>query len=121
MALTKATAVIWNNTTLTAGAADTTSTAQDVTAAYDCALDIKLTNGGTGPTVAAQVQIQHSPDNSNWYNLGGALKGSTTSSAVTSWALIPLGPNARYVRLVAGSNTGQNVTVRAEISKLTGV
>lgn len=121
MALTKTTAVVADSITLTAGAGDTTGSAVDLTACYDAALDVKITNGATGPTVAAQVQIQHSPDNSNWYNLGGALKGSTTNAAVVSWALIPLGPDVRYIRHVSGSNTGQNVTLRIEVSKLIGV
>ena len=121
MALTKTTSVIWDNITLTASAADTTSTGLSLLLAYDATLDLKITNGATGPTVAAKIQIQHSPDNTNWYNFGGALSGMTTSAAVTSWALIPLSLTGRYIRLVAGSNTGQNVTVRAEINLVTGV
>jgi hypothetical protein len=121
MAITKSAAVIWNGITLTASAGDTTSAGQNLAAAYGAVLDLKLTNGATGPTVAAQIQIQVSEDNSNYYNYGGALKGSTVNSAVSQWGGIevPLGTN--YVRLVGGSNTGQNVTARAEISMVTKV
>jgi len=88
-------------------------------------VDIALTNGGTGPTVVAQVQVQVAND----YNAGsptliasygGAMLGSSTNSAVTYFSVdLPIGIEA--VRLVAGSNTGQNVTVDADISKVTAL
>lgn len=114
MASTKTTTVDSNNVTLTAGAGDTTSSGVDLQDGYSATAFVKLTNGGTGPTVAAQVQIEVSPDNSNWYRLGGPLAGSTANSAVSSWA-VPIPQDAKYVRTVAGSNTVQNVTLRVEV------
>jgi hypothetical protein len=114
MASTKAVSVQSANVTLTAGAGDTTATATDLQDGYSAAAFIKLTNGATGPTVAAQVQVEVSPDNSNFYKLGGPLVGSTANSAVTSW-VVPLPQDAKYVRTVAGSNTAQDVTLRVEI------
>ncbi len=120
MALTKSATVIWNAQTLTAGAADTTSSAVDVRDTYGCMLHVKLTNGAVGPTVAAQVKAQLSADNSEWYDYGSVLGGSTGNSDLRSWSLeIPIG--AMYLRLVAGSNTGQNVTVDADISEVTAL
>jgi hypothetical protein len=119
---TKSRTSIWSGQSLTAGGADTTATAIDLTAVFESQIDIKLTNGGTGPTIAAQVQVQVANDSGGtlWTNYGGALVGSTTNSAVSHFSVsIPIGVGA--VRLVAGSNTGQAVTVDADISKVTGI
>jgi len=113
MASTKGVTVLHNNATLTAGAGDTTSSSWDLQDGYGGTLYVKLTNGGTGPTVAAQVQVQASPDDSNWYDVGGPLVGSTSNSAVSSWK-VPIDIGDKYVRTVSGSNTGQNVTIRVE-------
>lgn len=115
MAITKTGGVFHNNATLTAGAGDTTATAVDITDSDEAAVSIKITNGATGPTVAAQCQIQTSPDNSNWYNFGGPLQGGVANSGVYSWSGIRLPPGTCYARTVSGSNAGQNVTIRAEI------
>lgn len=122
MAATKARTSIWAAVTLTAGAANTTSAAVDLSAGYGAEVDIQLTNGATGPTIAAQVQIQVAADVAGtlFVNFGGPLVGSTTNSAVTSWSVeIPFPVNR--LRLVAGSNTGQNVVVDADISNITAI
>lgn len=121
MASTKAVTAIWSGTTLTAGAADTTSSAVVLDDGYGASLHIKLTNGATGPTVAAQVLIQVSADNSEWYDFGRALVGLTTNSGVASWGGIEIPIGVEYLRLVAGSNTVQNVTVDADISEVTAL
>jgi len=120
MASTKALTVMHDNVTLTASAANTVATAVDLADGYGGLLHVKLTNGATGPTVAAQVQVEGSADNTNFYNLGGALKGSVANSAVSSWCMdIPAG--VKYLRTTSGSNTGQNVTLRVELVEITAV
>ena len=120
MATTKVVTVLDNNVTLTAGAGDHTSSIWTVDDGYGGELYIKLTNGATGPTVAAQAQIWCSPDNSNWYKFGGAIQGTTTSSDVVSWSVqIPRG--VEYVKVVSGSNTAQDVTIRVEGTEVTAV
>ena len=120
MATTKAVTAIWSGQTLTAGAGDTTSTAVDLSTGYGAQLHVKLTNGATGPTVAAQVQVQFSADDTEYYNNGGPLVGNTDNNGVESWTIpVPIG--VEYVELVAGSNTGQNVTADADISNVTAV
>jgi hypothetical protein len=107
---------------MTAGAGNVTSSTIDLTGSYGTQLDIQLTNGATGPTIAAQVQIQVAADSGGtlFVNFGGALVGSTANSAVTSWSIdLPIGVGA--VRLVSGSNTGQNVTLDADYSKVTAI
>lgn len=121
MATTKAFTAIWNAQSLTAGAGDTTSGVQTIDAGYGAALHIKLTNGATGPTIPAQVQIQVSGDNSEFYDFGGPLIGGTGNNEVRSWGGIVIPIGVEYVRLVAGSNTVQAVTVDADISNVTAV
>jgi hypothetical protein len=122
MALTKSRASIWSGQTLTAGAGDTTASTIDATGFYGSQINIKITNGGTGPTVAAQVQIRVANDAAATLvtNFGGAFVGGVTNSGVYYASIeIPIGVGA--IILVAGSNTGQNVTVDADIGKVTAV
>lgn len=122
MAATKARTSIWSSQTLTAGAGNTTSSAVDLSTGYGAQVDIKLTNGSTGPTVAAQVQVQVAADVSGtlFVNFGGPLVGSTANNGVSSWSVeLPIGVNR--LQLVAGSNTSQNVTVDADVSNVTGI
>ena len=118
--VTKAVTAILNGVTMTAAASDVTTDGPDLDTSFGAQLGIKLTNGATGPTVAAQVQIQVSQDDSKFYNFGGALVGSVANSAVSSWSIeIPIG--VEHIQLVSGSNTGQNVTVDADISQVTAI
>lgn len=117
MATVKTPTTIWSSQTLTAGAGDTTSSSVDLTDGYGAVLMVRLLNGGTGPTIAAQVQIQVSHNGSDWYN-SGTLVGSAAANASISWGIIAIDPAVPYVRLVAGSNTGQNVTVSAYIVEI---
>jgi hypothetical protein len=122
MAATKARTSLHSGTTLTAGAGNTTSSAVDLSAGYGAVVDIKLTNGATGPTVAAQVQVQVAADSGGtlWVNYGGPLVGSTSNSAVTQWSVeIPIGVAA--VRTVSGSNTAQNVSLDCDVSNVTAI
>ena len=120
MASTKTVTVLDNNITLTAGAGDHTSGLWSLLAGYGGLLLLKITNGGTGPTLAGQAQVQVSPDNSNWYSFGGALIAQLGNGVITSWAIpIPIG--AKYVRVISGSNTDQDVVIRAEGVEVTAI
>lgn len=122
MASTKTRTSIWSSQTLTAGAGNTTATAVDISTGYGAQVNIKLTNGATGPTVAAQVQIQVTNNTAGtlYTNFGGALIGVTTNSGVAQWSVdLPIG--VAQFQLVAGSNTGQNVTVDADVSNVTAI
>jgi hypothetical protein len=116
---------IWSAQNLSAGGADVNGAWIDLSTSYGAQIDIKLTNGGTGPTIPAQVQVQVATNYNAGsptlpVNYGGALVGSVTNSVVSQFSVeIPIGVAA--VRLVVGSNTGQAVTVDADISSVTGV
>lgn len=116
----KTTTVLDNNVTLTAGAGDNTSSIWTLTGGYGGELYLKITNGATGPTVAAQCQVWASPDNSNYYKLGGALISTLGNNVVTSWSIqVPIG--IAYLKVTSGSNTGQNVTLRTEGTQVTAI
>lgn len=119
MAFAKTRTSIFDGQVLTAGAAATTSSVIDMSTYRAAALNVKLTNGATGPTVAAQVQIEVSADNSTWYKFGGPIAGQTGNNAVHSLGGIEIPVAVKYLRLVAGSNTGQNVTIDADITGVT--
>ncbi len=121
MPTTKVVTVLANNVTLTAGAGDTTSPLATVDDGYGATLHVKLTNGATGPTIPAQVQVQVSADNAEWYDLGGALVGATGNNAVSDWGGIPIGIGVEYVQLVSGSNTAQDVTLDSDLTEVTAV
>jgi hypothetical protein len=120
MALTKTRTSIWA-AQAQAAAATTTSSAVDLSAGYGSAVHLKITNGGTGPTIPAQIQIEVSSDNSAWEQYGGAaIVGSTTNSAsVTATVVIPLA--VKYLRLVGSANTAQAVTLDAAIVTITAL
>lgn len=111
-------ATSWTAMTLTASAADVTSDALDLRTGYGAIVQIKITNGATGPTVPAQCIVQTSADNSTYFAFTAPLVAGTTNSASYTWAVeIPIG--VMYLKLVAGSNTAQDVTITADISNVT--
>jgi hypothetical protein len=122
VAPTKTRTSIWSAQSLTAGAGNTTSSAVNINTSFECQVNIKLTNGGTGPTVPAQVQIQVANDTTPTLlvNYGGALVGTSVNSDISYFSVtLPIG--LQQMKLVAGSNTGQAVTVDADISCVTGI
>lgn len=125
MPITKTRTSIWASQVLTAGAGNITSSVIDLSNAYAALCNIKLSNGAAGPTVAAQVQMQVANDYNAGsptllVNFGGALVGGTTNNGIYYCsAEIPMAASA--LQLIAGSNTVQNVTVDADVGKVTGV
>jgi len=120
MAATKVVTVLDNNVTLTAGAGDHTSSVWTLDDGYGGQLNIKVTNGATGPTVAAQAQVWASPDNSNYYKFGGALVATLGNNIVSSWSIpIPIG--VEYCKIISGSNTVQDCIIRCEGSEITAI
>lgn len=120
MASTKVATVLDNNVTLTASAAAHTSTVWELLTGYGAVLYFKITNGATGPTVAAQLQIWTSPDGTNWYKLGGAFIATLGNGVITSnSAPIPIGH--KYCEVISGSNTGQDVVIRVEGTEVTAI
>ena len=120
MAMTKVVTILDNDVTLTASDSDHTSSIWTLDDGYGGELYIKITNGATGPTVAAQSQIWASADNNNWYKFGGALVSTLGNAIVSSWS-IPIPMGIEYLKVISGSNTVQNVTIRVEGSEVTAI
>ena len=115
---TKTRTSIWSSQTLTAGAGATTSSAVDLVDGYGAALNIKIANGATGPTVPAEVSIQVSADDTTYFKFGGSLVAGTTNNGTYEWGGIDIPIGNKYLKLVAGTNTGQDVTIDADISEV---
>lgn len=118
MAASKTKRSILASTSNTAGST-TNSTESDQSAAYGCAVVGKITNGGTGPTVACDMVVY----------VGGATgekfeysrqTATVTASAVAVF-VVPLPAWAMFVNVTFTGNTGQTVTVEAHIEELTGI
>lgn len=121
MSTTKVATVLWSSQVLTALAGDTPSAVVDLTDGYGAVVSVRLTNGATGPTYPAEVQVRTSEDNVGWYNHGGILVGGTANNEVAEWGGLQIPAETQYLQLVAGSNTGQDVVVDAILSELTEV
>lgn len=120
MATSKSTTTVRDDVTMVAGAGDATSSSVNLTTGYGAIAHCELVNGATGPTVAGQIQIEASPDDTNWYEYGGPLVGNTDNNGTAYWN-IPIDPAVQYVQFVTGSNTGQDVTMRIEVTEVTKI
>lgn len=126
MALTKnARTLVAAATSNTAGS--TTRGRLDLNAAQGGGLlTIKMTNGGTGPTIqcTCNVLVAHNASlpaagsaGTDWKTIA-SYGGGTTSSAVTEIGM-PIDPSIMCLEVEFTGNTGQTVTVEAFLSELT--
>lgn len=120
MAATKASSTVASAVALAAGAGDSTQGPVSLSTAYGAVAHLKLTNGATGPTVPAQIQIECSADGSRWFKLGGPFVGATTANAVVSWT-VEVPSAVIQVRFLCGSNTAQAVTLDIDVASMTGI
>lgn len=109
-------------------AAATTRGTLDLGAAYGGLLTLKITNGGTGPTVqcVANVLVAHNATlpaaasaGTDWKTIA-SYGGGTTASAVTE-ASLEVSPSVMALEVEFIGNTAQPVTVEAYLSELTSV
>lgn len=118
MAVSKTARTLQASATNTAGST-TTGSAVNLTTALGLAVTAKVTNGGTGPTVACSVYIDVSNDNSTWATWASGIAGVANSGVYEfSWELPP---QIMYARARFTGNTGQSVTVEAYGHELTGL
>lgn len=118
MALVKNDSVIVSSASNAAGG--TTRGTLDVNAAYGGIVTMKITNGGTGPTVQCEgrVLISHNDTlptaasaGTNWKTIW-RFGGGITANAVTEQSFT-FGPEVRHIEIEFTGNTGQAVTVEA--------
>ncbi len=117
MAATKDFVTVVDSESIPPGGGQTTA-AQDLRTRYDTMVSVKLTNGATGPSAAATVQVEISPDNTNWYAFGALIVGKTGNDAIKI-AFVELPLETNYVRFVVGPPTGQAVTALVQLSRVT--
>lgn len=118
MALTKSKSTVVASASNAAGA--TTRGALTVAAKYGGIVTIKITNGGTGPTVQCEGRVLISHEDAlpaaaaagaDWKTVW-RFGGGTTNSAVTEQSFT-FGPEIRHIEVEFTGNTGQAVTVEA--------
>lgn len=118
MALAKTKSTLVASASNAAGA--TTRGTLDVSAKYGGIATMKITNGGTGPTVQCEgrVLISHEDTLPAAGSAGADWKtvwrfgGGTTSNAVTEQSF-EFGPEVRHIEIEFTGNTGQAVTVES--------
>lgn len=118
MPATKTSVTIQTSATNTAGST-TTSSAVDLTTIYGMLITGKITNGGTGPTVACDFVVEVSNDNSAWKTYARYSAGTTINGVFEFAVDLPM--STMYARTVFTGNTGQSVTVEAFGHRLTGI
>lgn len=105
-------------------AGSTTRGTLDVRNYHSGILTVKLTNGGTGPTVqaVANVLIAHNTGSTptaasagtDWKTIASWGNG-TTANTIGEWSIV-LGPEVMHVEVEVTGNTGQTVTCEAFMS-----
>jgi hypothetical protein len=121
MAATKTLATIIAASTSNSAGSSTTGTTADLRTAYGALVTIKLTNGSTPPTVAAQAQPYLSPDGGTTLKkFGPPFVGDLVASSVNEFA-VEYPPAAMGANVIVNGNTGQAITCEAFAEILTGV
>lgn len=126
MALSKTARTIVASASNTAGS--TTRGTIDLETTYGGMLTMKITNGGTGPTVQCEgrVLVAHNATLPTAASAGTDWKtvyvfgGGTTNSAVTEMSYL-VDPSVMALEVEFTGNTGQTVTVEAFLSELSTV
>lgn len=110
-------------------AGGTTRGTLDLRTAFGGLLTLKLTNGGTGPTIAATINILVAHDSGSTPAAGSAgatwktllsITHNTNSGAIGEWS-IPIDPSVMHLEVEVTGNTGQAVVCEAQFSELTSV
>jgi len=91
--------------------AGTASGSLDLRTTFGALVTVRVTNGGTGPTVAPTVTINVSTDNGTWRQYT-AVQSNTGNSVVTDF-VFDIPATVMYVQVSITGNTGQAVTVEA--------
>lgn len=97
----------------------TTGSGLDLTEALGGLLTAKITNGGTGPTVACSLFIEVSGNGSDW-KLFRQYEAQLGNSAITQFA-VDVPDTVMHIRTRFTGNTGQAVTVEAFLQELTSI
>ena len=116
-------AASWSKTAVQASASNTagnttTSAWFDLRAKYEARLGGRILNGGTGPTLPCSMIVDLSPDNGTtiYIGAGGQFTAGVTASTEYDGAFPDFA--GWYIRVRFTGNTGQSVTVQADLMTL---
>lgn len=130
MAISKTARTLVASTTKTAASngTPTRSTPLDLQTCYGGLVTVKITNGGTGPTTPceARLLIAHNATTpsagsagSDWKTLNRG-SGATTASAIIEYSWY-VDEAVMALEVEFDGNTGQDVTIEAYFSEITGL
>lgn len=105
-------------TTNTAGST-TTGTEVDLSTRYGGLLTVKITNGGTGPTLPANAYV-YTGGATTVKKLFAKLAGDSVNSSVNEWA-VDIPPGVMFLNIDVKDNTAQSVTCEAFLEELTTI
>ncbi len=101
----------------------------DLRTAFGGLLTIKLTNGGTGPTLQAEARVLVAHNTGSTPTAAGAgadwktiyvVGNGTSASTVGEWS-IPIDQSVMHCEVEITGNTGQAVTCEAFLSELSSI
>ena len=107
----------------------TTRGTVDLRTAFGGLLTIKLTNGGTGPTLQAEARVLVAHNTGSTPTAAGAgadwktiyvVGNGTAASTVGEWS-IPIDQSVMHCEVEITGNTGQAVTCEAFLSELSSI
>jgi hypothetical protein len=96
-----------------------TSAVVDNHIGYGMTLTVQITNGGTGPTLPANIAIAVSADNTTFVAWASDTAGVAASTADSFAYQLP--PEIAYAKVTVGGNTAQSVTAAAQSNLITGL
>ena len=107
----------------------TTRGTVDLRTAFGGLLTVKLTNGGTGPTLQAEARVLVAHNTGSTPTAAGAgadwktiyvVGNGTSASTVGEWS-IPIDQSVMHCEVEITGNTGQAVTCEAFMSELSSI
>jgi len=107
----------------------TTRGTVDLRTAFGGLLTVKLTNGGTGPTLQAEARVLVAHNTGSTPTAAGAgadwktiyvVGNGTAASTVGEWS-IPIDQSVMHCEVEITGNTGQAVTCEAFLSELSSI
>lgn len=110
-------------------AGSTTRGTVDLRTAFGGLLTIKLTNGGTGPTVQAEARVLVAHNSGSTPTAASAgtdwktiyvVSNGTVANTVTEWS-VAVDQSVMHLEVEVTGNTGQAVTCEAFLSELTSI
>lgn len=86
---------------------------------YGATITVQVTNGGTGPTIPANITVQVSADNTTFVIWASDTAGVVASTTYSFGYQLP--PEIAYARVIIGSNTAQSVTGIAQYNLISAL